>query len=71
MGLDINFVSEYAYPNGWNGKLESGSIAVWIDAPHLLPVEKHYPILTDAENRGARQEITDLGRSVGHILMLP
>ncbi|MEH2483558.1 hypothetical protein V1282_006915 [Nitrobacteraceae bacterium AZCC 2146] len=74
IGLNITFISEYAFPGGWNEPIPSGALLVWLDLPSLRPVENHYPLLADAKNKaGATYEVTNLPNSAasGHVIRMP
>jgi hypothetical protein len=74
IGLNITFVSEYAFPSGWNEPIPNGASLVWINSPSHRPVEDHYLALSDAKTKaGVKYEVTDLPRSAatGHVLRIP
>jgi hypothetical protein len=74
VGLNITFVSEYAFPTGWHQPIPGGALLVWINSAARRPVEQHYSLLTTAKARlGATYSVTDLPNSAatGHIVKLP
>jgi hypothetical protein len=74
VGINISFISEYAFPKGWSGPIPAGALLVWFNSPSLRPVEEHYPLLTDAKAKiGARYEVINLPvtNATGHIIQLP
>jgi hypothetical protein len=74
IGLNMRFVSEYAFPDGWNEPIPSGALLVWLSSSWLRPVEDHYPLLSDAKTKaGAKYEVTNLPNSAatGHVVQMP
>jgi hypothetical protein len=74
IGVNMTFVSEHAFPSGWNEPIPSGVLLVWLNAHWLRPVEDHYPLLSDAKTKaGVKYEVTDLPSSVatGHVVQIP
>jgi hypothetical protein len=73
-GVNVTFVSEAAFPNGWDESPPRRALLVWINSQRLRAVEEMYPVIAEAIKwPSARHEVIDLPRSAatGHIVQLP